>query len=252
MMAVLSMSRFDRPLRAFAACVIGLATLAAQAGPEGRHDERPRSHEGRPGERSPGSPGLPGLPSRGQWWDGAHGHRHYYPVPGHFVRVPPPGMHVVWWSGARYAFGDGVWYSPGPHGYVVVRPPYGVVVPVLPGFRTVVVIGGLTYLYANGVYYREVVGGGYEVVPPPVGPGGDPQPAAGSPNKVFVYPRLGQTAEQQATDEYECHRWAVAQSGFDPTAAATGDTGAAADPARRGDYGRARTACLEGRGYTVR
>jgi hypothetical protein len=35
----------------------------------------------------------------------------------------------------------------------------------------------------------------------------------------FVYPQKGQSAEQQKKDEYECHSWAVKQTGFDPTAA---------------------------------
>ena len=33
----------------------------------------------------------------------------------------------------------------------------------------------------------------------------------------FVYPAQGQTQAQQQRDEYECHQWAVKQSGFDPT-----------------------------------
>jgi hypothetical protein len=36
----------------------------------------------------------------------------------------------------------------------------------------------------------------------------------------FVYPQNGQSAEQQQQDEYECHAWAVQQTGYDPTAAA--------------------------------
>ena len=36
----------------------------------------------------------------------------------------------------------------------------------------------------------------------------------------YVYPQKGQSAEQQKKDEYECHSWAVKQTGFDPTAAA--------------------------------
>jgi len=36
----------------------------------------------------------------------------------------------------------------------------------------------------------------------------------------YVFPQKGQTAEQQKKDEYECHSWAVKQTGFDPTAAA--------------------------------
>ena len=77
-----------------------------------------------------------------------------------------------------------------------------------------------------------------------------PVTAAATAARVFVYPRQGQSAEQQAGDEYECHRWAASQSGFDPTIAATG----VAQPGtgQREDYQRAAAACLEGRGYTVR
>ena len=34
--------------------------------------------------------------------------------------------------------------------------------------------------------------------------------------KMFIYPKAGQTAEQQAVDERECSAWALQQSGFDP------------------------------------
>jgi len=61
-----------------------------------------------------------------------------------------------------------------------------------------------------------------------------------------VYPKNGQTEEQQGKDKFECHRWAAGQTGFDPTQA----TGAA--PGKRSDYFRAQAACLEGRGYTVK
>jgi hypothetical protein len=33
----------------------------------------------------------------------------------------------------------------------------------------------------------------------------------------FVYPQKGQSADQQKKDEYECHSWAVKQTGYDPT-----------------------------------
>jgi hypothetical protein len=33
----------------------------------------------------------------------------------------------------------------------------------------------------------------------------------------FVYPAKGQSAEQQKKDEYQCHQWAVQQTGFDPS-----------------------------------
>ena len=35
----------------------------------------------------------------------------------------------------------------------------------------------------------------------------------------YVYPAKGQSAEQQKKDEYECHQWAVKQTGFDQTKA---------------------------------
>ena len=33
----------------------------------------------------------------------------------------------------------------------------------------------------------------------------------------YVYPAKGQSAEQQQKDQYECHQWAVQQTGFDPS-----------------------------------
>jgi len=40
---------------------------------------------------------------------------------------------------------------------------------------------------------------------------------AASAQGVIAYPAQGQTADQQKRDRYECHQWAVEQSGFDPT-----------------------------------
>jgi OmpA family protein len=37
----------------------------------------------------------------------------------------------------------------------------------------------------------------------------------------IVYPAKGQSQEQQSKDQYECHQWAVQQSGFDPSAASS-------------------------------
>jgi len=36
---------------------------------------------------------------------------------------------------------------------------------------------------------------------------------------LFIYPAKGQSAAQQDKDRYECHRWAVNQTGFDPSKA---------------------------------
>jgi Glycine zipper len=34
---------------------------------------------------------------------------------------------------------------------------------------------------------------------------------------LYIYPNKGQSAEQQSRDRYECHTWAVQQTGVDPT-----------------------------------
>jgi hypothetical protein len=68
--------------------------------------------------------------------------------------------------------------------------------------------------------------------------------------KVFLYPKNGQSAEQQARDRYDCYRFAVAQSGFDPmrtTAAAPTPTSE-----QQSDFDRAQGACFEGHGYSNR
>ena len=50
----------------------------------------------------------------------------------------------------------------------------------------------------------------------------------------MVYPAKGQTPEQMSKDRYECHTWAVQQSGFDPSTGA-----AAAQPnTQQGRLGR--------------
>ena len=36
--------------------------------------------------------------------------------------------------------------------------------------------------------------------------------------QVFAYPSGGQSQQQQEADRYQCHQWAVSQTGFDPTA----------------------------------
>lgn len=217
-----------------------------------RRSEGPR-HGVDPGRRWP-EPGRSSDVHR--WRDGGHGLHREYPRPGWVVRHPPPRASVVYWGGVPYSFWDGVWYTPGPRGHVVVRPPYGVVIADRPAVFSQVTVAGIGYLYANGVYYREVPGGAYEVVPPPVdGSDGNAltvTTTAAQP-RAFVYPARGQSAERQATDEYECHAWAVSQTGFDPTTVATGQRSTAgSDAAQRDNYQRARIACLEGRGYSVR
>ena len=45
-------------------------------------------------------------------------------------------------------------------------------------------------------------------------------PLSGFAQNLMVYPARGQTPDQQSKDRYECHTWAVQQSGFDPSSGA--------------------------------
>ena len=66
-----------------------------------------------------------------------------------------------------------------------------------------------------------------------------------STQKLYIYPAAGQSEAQTAEDRYQCHVWAADNSGFDPTLGA----GSAADAT---NYGRAFTACMQGRDYVVK
>ena len=179
--------------------------------------------------------------------DHRHGHERAYADHGVVVDALPHDAVVIHHGTNQYWFHGGVWYRPDHGHYVVIAPPIGVFVPVLPPFYTTLMLGGVPYYYANDTYYVwRAQEHQYEVVDPPQ----DVESATVTPapaQNMFVYPNRGQSAEQEAKDRYECHRWAVDQTGFDPTTA-TGD----ADAAKRDDYQRATTACLAARDYTVR
>jgi len=68
---------------------------------------------------------------------------------------------------------------------------------------------------------------------------------------MFIYPRQGQSEQVQADDRYACHLWAVDQTGFDPTQP-PGSSPESQKTDKRADYQRAMSACLDGRGYTVK
>lgn len=52
---------------------------------------------------------------------------------------------------------------------------------------------------------------------PPPRPAPPPGPPPGAIARVIVYPAQGQSPQQMDRDRYECHVWAVQQSGFDPS-----------------------------------
>jgi len=141
----------------------------------------------------------------------------------------PPGGHGEGRSGGP---GAAAW---GPHG---PRHGHG-----LPDFAREVWIGSTLYFLAAGTYFlwsadrqRYV-----EVQPPPAVPS---LPA--NSYEVIAYPSTGQDQDRQARDRYECHRWAVQQSGFDPSTARQAPAAGSSDY-----YRRALGACLSGRGYSI-
>jgi len=68
---------------------------------------------------------------------------------------------------------------------------------------------------------------------------------------LYTYPRNGQSTEQQARDRYECYRFAVSQTGYDPLRSTAGVESSQSFN-RRSDYQRGQDACFEGLGYSVR
>ncbi len=104
-------------------------------------------------------------------------------------------------------------------------------------------VGSMLYFVAAGTYYLwNADRNRYEPASPP------PAVQVGEAGRydVIAYPAKAQSAEQQSRDRYECHSWAVGQSGFDPATAQSAPAATTADT-----YRRALSACLTGRGYSV-
>lgn len=174
-------------------------------------------------------------------------HDRFYPARGQFVHALPHDHRVIIHGRSRFFFSAGIWYQPFGSSFVIIAPPIGVFVPVLPPYYTTVWFGGVPYYYANEAYYTHH-GTGYVVVEPPQQePSVSPPPA----DQMFIYPRLGQTEQQQADDRYACHTWSAGQTGYDPTQPGAGGSESQRIE-KRADYQRAMAACLDGRGYTVK
>jgi hypothetical protein len=118
------------------------------------------------------------------------------------------------------------------------------------------VIGGTAVLaapYYYAPYYSPYYASPTVVIQeqPPVYFQPAPSVTPPSTERIFVYPRQGQSEELQAKDRYECHSWAVSQTHYDPTQPASGMPAAQLNQ-MRADYQRAMGACLDGRGYTMK
>jgi hypothetical protein len=205
------MSGFLRRLGAGVATAVAIGFLGGALPAQAQ--EHGGEHGGEHGESRDGFRGAPGhFDGHGQVLDGRYNHGRYYPAFGSVVHDLPVGYHPYYST---------VW------------------------------IGGVPYYYANDVYYAwdPALNAYHVVAPPPNADQPSPPPAAQSED-LMIYPKNGQTQEQQAADRYECHNWAKGQTGFDPTQPGGGvapDQNASA----RANYNRAMSACLQARGYQV-
>jgi hypothetical protein len=184
--------------------------------------------------------------------DSRYNHGRYYPPAGTVRPSLPDGYRPYYRGGSRYYFSGGIWYAPRGPGFVVIRPPIGLVINVLPPYYSTVWFGGVPYYYADNVYYSWAPDqNGYTVVDPPQDADAPSPPPDAAPvaEDLMIYPKNGQSKEQQSADQFECHNWAKGQTGFDPTQPGGGTPGNA--DAARSNYDRAMSACLQGRGYQV-
>jgi len=155
---------------------------------------------------------------RGGYWHGGFWPRAYYGAGfAWFLPILPLAYATYWYSGVPYYYANDVYYTwnPSYDGYVATDPP-----PV-----------------------ADSSGAGEGAGPAPADNGAPsanvgPGPGGPVPGQIFMYPKNGQSAEQQASDRAECQRWATDQAG---------------QVAQNGsDYNRAMVACVEGRGYSAR
>ena len=188
---------------------------------------------------------------------GFHGHHatHVGNAAGHYSHGYAPWELRQPWRENNYASQHWPYYWQGgfwrgvywPRVYASVTLPLFIV--SLPANSVTYWYDDVPYYYANHVYYlRDVEQNGYVVATPPLTTVSHPD-AATVTQRLFVYPRNGQSNEQQASDEQACRQWAgdqlQAQAAMEPTADAVSDYDSS-------DYQRAMIACLDGRGYTAK
>lgn len=176
-------------------------------------------------------------------------HRHHYYAPGRRFEQLPSGRHRFNHRGKDYYYFGGNYFHHSHNHYITVRAPIGARVPYLaPGYVRFN-LNSNRYYYSGYTYYRwDDRRRDYIVIAEPRGASEAIVTAAASSSssgEIYAYPAKGQSAEQQDRDYYDCHVWGVDKSDYDPSMEAQ-------DADRAQDYRRAMTACLEGRGYSVK
>ena len=159
---------------------------------------------------------------RGGYWRGGYWPRAYYGLGfAWFLPVLPLAYSTYWWGGVPYYYANDVYYTYDPNyqGYIATDPP--------PAADS-----------SGSAAAPNDVGSAQAGAPQADALSGQSGPIDGAPAQIFMYPKNGQSAEQQATDKAECQQWATAQAG---SVAQNGS-----------NFNRAMVACVEGRGYSAR
>lgn len=170
----------------------------------------------------------------------AHGGRDGHGGGGRFFIFAPPifgalvfPYYYPWgWVGAGPYYPSTTYYVQSPPNYVVTEAPERSYVAGLP---------------PGGVVARSPGNGVVELGPVSAVQAQSPESGQVPAGQWFVYPSKGQSQEQQAKDRNECIGWAVGQTGYDPNLPSQGGSSDQGETASM-DYGRAMSACLEGRG----
>jgi len=186
-----------------------------------------------------GHPGTVYAPA-GHGWYGGYWHGAYWPHvwyhPGYawWLPVLPIGYATYWWAGVPYYYWNNVYYvwNPGYNGYIVTDPP-----PVATDSSADASADQYEQAAPPPAQYSDQAPPPAQAYPPATGGGGTAD--------LYLYPRNGQSEAQQQNDRYECHGWAVSQTGFDPTHGGP-------QPGSQAEYRKAMIACLDARGYSAR
>jgi hypothetical protein len=188
--------------------------------------------------------------SKNYRFDKRYRHDRYYPSHGIRLKNLPRRNHQIKFKNRPYFYSSGIWYLRSGAQFVVTIPPFGIVVPFLPPFYTTIWVRDVPYYYANDVYYIwEQDRNGYVVTSPPEDI--NEQETHPLVEKLFIYPSRGQNEKKQADDRYECHRWGVSQTEYDPSQPPENMTLQELG-SKHENYQKAMKACLVGRGYSVR
>jgi hypothetical protein len=175
--------------------------------------------------------------STGRYWGGGYWHGGFWPRAYYglgfpwFLPILPLAYATYWYDGIPYYYANDAYYTwnQGYDGYTVTDPP-----PVSDSGAAAGPAQGEGQGYQDQGQGYQGQGQGYQDQgQAPMSAQGGPMPSQGG--QVFMYPKSGQSEEQQSTDKRECQQWASSQ----------------ADPSHVDDYRRAMMACIQGRGYSA-